>query len=148
MSVEQIHETSRLSDRDYQFIYSHTPRLCVDLVIRDDSNAILLTKRTIEPFLGYWHLVGGGVRYKESITEAANRLVFDELHTEIIIGKFLGFFEILNDGEFKHSVSLVFEARLKDQSQIKLNTDASEAQFFDVIPLDTIPVHKEFLVKL
>src|SRR5258708_1307377 len=83
---------SYLNDEDYQFIFSRVPRLCLDFVIVRDNN-VLLAKRDIDPAKGYWSLPGGMVRYKESVHDAAERIIKGELGLEILEKKLMGFIE-------------------------------------------------------
>ena len=46
--------------------------VCVDGVYVKDSK-ILLLKRNVEPFKGYWRLVGGQVEKNESLKEGVKR---------------------------------------------------------------------------
>lgn len=54
--------------------------LRVELVlftVRDGRLVVLLLKRTVDPFNGYWALPGGGPAATEDLDEAADRLVHD-----------------------------------------------------------------------
>ena len=50
------------------------------LIVRDEK--VLVVKNRIG--LGYWHLVGGGVKRGESVLDAARREVCEELRVELI----------------------------------------------------------------
>lgn len=75
-----------LSDKDYDFIYSRVPRLCVDLAIKS-KKGVLLTKRLIEPYKNTWHMPGGRVKFRESLADAIQRIAQDELGTKVVIKK-------------------------------------------------------------
>ncbi|HDI74746.1 MAG TPA: NUDIX hydrolase, partial [Thermoprotei archaeon] len=54
------------------------PLLAVDTVILTEDGAIVLIKRSKDPFKGYWALPGGFVEYGETVEEAAIREAFEE----------------------------------------------------------------------
>ncbi len=47
-----------LTKKEFEYIYHKVPRLCIDLIIVKEKK-ILLTKRSIEPFINFWHFPGG-----------------------------------------------------------------------------------------
>ena len=49
---------NRLPQEKYDEIYSKVPRICVEVVIRNEKG-ILLTKRAIPSSEGKWHFPGG-----------------------------------------------------------------------------------------
>jgi len=135
--------SARLTDEEYQFVYSRAPRLCVDLLI-GDAHGIILSRRDIVPFPGLWHFPGGRVFYKESIAAAAARIAEAELGITIALEGFLGYIEMMDDGAFAHSVSLVLPAR-KSGGTLRGSAQAKAVQSFKTIPMDTHPDHKKFL---
>ena len=59
-----------------------TPRLTVDGVIVEKGK-ILLVRRNIEPFKGYWVFPGGHVEYGERVEDALKREMKEELEIEV-----------------------------------------------------------------
>jgi ADP-ribose pyrophosphatase YjhB (NUDIX family) len=133
-----------LTEKDYQFIYSRVPRVCLDFIIMQDKK-VLLSKRDINPFKGYWHLPGGMVRYKETINQAAKRIIQEELHQKISSKKFIGYMEMPKDGPVMHNISIAFLAKLKKDSPIKGSFQAQEIDLFPKLPQKIHPVHKVFI---
>ena len=133
----------KLTEREFKSIYTKVPRLCVELIIIQGGK-ILLTKRSIEPFNGLWHIPGKGVLYREKIKEAIDRVAKEELGIRVYQEKFLGYVEYLNDG-FRHSVSLAFKCKIKGNQQPKILEQTDEIKFFNKIPKKIIPYHKKFL---
>ncbi len=132
-----------LTDDEYCATYSKVPRLCVDLVIRNEQGAILLTRRTQKPHVGWWHIPGGRVRKSESIHAVAHRVATHELGTDVEIGDTLGFIEFLNDpGDLVvcHSVSIALSCKL-----IGIITSPNFAWFDHVPTKEMHPVHQRFL---
>ncbi|TRO54424.1 NUDIX hydrolase, partial [Candidatus Bathyarchaeota archaeon] len=59
--------------------------VCVDGVyIRNGK--LLLLKRNVEPFKGYWHVVGGHVEENESLRDAIKREFKEETGLEVTVG--------------------------------------------------------------
>ncbi len=71
---------------------SKVPRLCIDLIVKT-KDGILLTKRQIPPYIGYWHTPGGTVLLHEKLESAAERIAQEEIGTKIKIIKLLGTME-------------------------------------------------------
>ena len=59
--------------------------VCVDGVYIKDGK-ILLLKRSVEPFKGCWHLVGGHVEENETLKEALKRELKEETNLDIEVG--------------------------------------------------------------
>ena len=115
----------RLSDQDYKFIFERVPRLCLDFVITKNGK-ILLAKREIEPCKGCWSLPGGMLKYKESINDAAERILKDEVGLKPLKKELIGFIEfpdeVNEDGINIHSVSIVFLTELEEGKISDLDT--------------------------
>lgn len=72
-----------LTPADFESIYSRVPRLTVEILVRNGSGAVYLTKRAIPPCAGLWHLPGGTVRFGESLFDAVRRVALRELGIEV-----------------------------------------------------------------
>lgn len=138
---------NRMSLEEFNEIYSKIPRICVECIIKT-GEGILLTKRAIKPCIGMWHTPGGTVLFDESVEDAVKRVVKEELNLEIEDPKFLGVIDWFgNPYEMGHTVSLCYEIT-KFTGNIKLDYQATNAQFFKEIPENTISEHKNFLQNL
>jgi len=140
-------EKRRLTDKEYKFIFSRAPRLCLDFVIVKGGR-VLLAKRAIDPYKGKWHLPGGMVRREESLVEASGRIINSELGVRPFGNRLLGFMEfpdeVNKNGLHVHSVSLVFLTKIKDE-KITKNDQSEEVNFFQNFPKNIHPVHGKFL---
>lgn len=128
----------------FKQIYSEVPRLCVDLVIQT-GEGILLTKREMEPYKGYWHLPGGTVLFQEKILDTIQRIAQEEVGIQVIIlglGGFIEFLQEKRDNKLFHSVSLGVVCEPKDAAKIKLS---KTVRLFKDSPKHTIPEQKKFL---
>jgi len=128
---------------EYKKIYSKIPRLCVDLVIKEEKG-ILLTYRKIDP-KNVWHFPGGTVYYRESLIDAAKRVAKQELGVKIKIIKEIGVIDFVADKEtFSHAVSVVFLAKIIS-GKIILDNQASDFDFFKKLPQQMYSHHGKFL---
>lgn len=132
-----------LSNKDYNFIYSKSTRVCVDLLLIN-KDKVFMIKRGIEPYKNKWHLAGGRIRFRESISAAINRVAKSEMGIKLQQGKdkLVGFMEFpreVKNGINQHTVSLVFS--------VQPYTLPNNGQFFKKLPSSTHPVHRMFLVR-
>ena len=137
-----------LSDDDYDFIYSRVPRICVDLLVKNSKGQVLLTQRTIEPYLNHWHFPGGRIKFKESIQDAVKRIAKGELGIELDnIGTVRGSCEFpdeIQKGQQRHSISIVHEIVLPDDITLSAQ---DKYKWVSEIPEPTIPPQKDFLIQ-
>lgn len=139
-------EKKFLTLEKFNEIYSMVPRLCVDILIIKE-NKILLTKRNIPPFRGFWHLPGGSVLLKEKIKNAIKRVAKSELGIKIKNIKFIDYYEILNEGKKRHAISLVFKCNIVGNAELKIEKQASTYNFFSTMPNGMILQQKKFIHK-
>jgi 8-oxo-dGTP diphosphatase len=80
--------------------------------IVDDDGRVLLTKRSVPPFLDLWVMPGGKVDLGEPIQEALKREVHEEVGLEVEIQGLIDVFEHLTPGEENcHFVILYYRCR-------------------------------------
>tara|TARA_B100001750_G_C15207416_1_gene446559 strand:- start:65 stop:490 length:426 start_codon:yes stop_codon:yes gene_type:complete len=132
----------RVSDRDYEKFRKYFTFSCVDLLIFDED-AILLTKRTINPFKGYWHLPGTIIRRNEKREDAVRRAAKEELGIEVIIKEELGIYESIVS--FRHDISNAFIVKFRNRKNIKTDFQSREYMFFKKLP-SKIPTHHKNMV--
>lgn len=137
-------QPKRLPFEEFKKIYSKVPRLCIDLIVKN-KDGILLTKRAIPPYKGYWHTPGGTLLLYEKINDAIQRISLDEFGSLVKIGELLGTMEFPSDEITKHSVSVVYLVEPKS-TEFKVNWQAKELKFFKKIPPKTIKEQKEFIL--
>jgi len=136
--------SKRFSLKEFEKIYSKVPRLCVDLVIRT-RKGILLTKRAINPWKGFWHTPGGTVLLNEKIECAVKRVAKEELNLDVSIKKILGTMEIFYKGKnyAKHTISIVILVRIKS-GKVILDKQAKDWKMFKILPKKMISNQKYF----
>ena len=132
-----------LTDEEYRDTFNHVVRPCVDLVVCHQG--LILARRNIKPFKNTWSLPGGRLRYKVPMLETAHNVARDELGVEVSIeDQIIGYIDYLNDGEYLHSISLVFLAKVLSGIP-RPRSQASEIEVFTEIPENTHPYHVAFL---
>ncbi len=135
-----------LSKKEWNTIFSKTPRVCVDIVIKD-KRGVLLIKRSIEPEKSKWHLPGGTILYKERIMHAVKRKVREETGLQIKIKKFLGVFEFMRWKEpgYSHIIDLIFLAEPVGGKLRGHKIWGKELKFFKKLPENMIREHRRIL---
>lgn len=137
-----------LSAKVYHDIYRRVPRFCVDVIIRS-SRGVLLSRRSIPPYVGWWHLPGGRLRRNERLTAAVKRICREELGLEVKIQKLGGVIEYLKEPAVRglsiHNVSVVFVAR-PSGGALRGSWQAEAVAFFKSPPPRTLPAVKKFLL--
>lgn len=105
------------------------------VAVRDDE--ILLVRRGNGPAAGAWSVPGGRVRFGEDLREAVVREVLEETGLEVVVERFLGFVERIDDGSDPyHFVILDFAVVVLDPNQpVVAGDDAAEAAW---VPLDAL----------
>jgi len=107
-----------------------SPILTVDgILLKDDK--ILLVKRAIYPFSGYWVLPGGHVDYGERLEEALKREMKEELGIKVKIKNLIGVYSDPKRDPRYHTVSVVYFLE-KGRGKITLNSEASEFKYFSL----------------
>jgi ADP-ribose pyrophosphatase YjhB (NUDIX family) len=135
-----------LSQKEFTEIFHKVPRLTVEVIVLSPKG-ILLTKRQIEPCKGMWHIPGGTVRFGEHLTDAVHRKALDELSSDVIVDKFLGYIEYPShyDEGLDSPVGMAFRTALPGKEQdFELQSDM---QWFTHLPDNIHEEQKQFLLE-
>ena len=116
----------RAPEQDYQKFRKYFTFSCVDLLIFD-KDKILLTKRTISPFKGYWHLPGTIIRRDETRKNAVKRAAKEELGKDVIVKKEIGVYESIVS--FRHDISNAFLVTFRHKKDIKTDFQIQSQSF-------------------
>ena len=142
-----MHMNKPLSDEDFVAIYSKVPRLNVELIIRTQKG-ILLTKRTIEPWKGQWHVPGGTVYFGETFDDAIKRLASVELGRTVVSSKLIGSIDYPSSKELDSfngwPMGVAFSVVLED-GDFHLNNEAETLAYFTELPDDLIADQRNLL---
>jgi len=140
-AVPRVLRSMIIPQARYHRILSSMPLLCVDGVIRNSSNQVLLVKRSNEPLKNHWWVPGGRVHKGETLEYAFRRKMREELGIKVGHVHRLGFYEAVNlrhvgikpNGGCLHSVSIVFQACV-DVTEVVLDAQSSDWGYFDDLP--------------
>lgn len=116
------------------------PYSVVEIIVHDKKNRFLLTKRAITPYKNKWHFPGGVVEKNTSLKKMVKIIAKRELNLNVKIDKFVGVYEsILPE---RHDISHLYIVHIT-KGDIKLDYQSTEAEFFDKIPKNIIPLHRK-----
>jgi len=106
------------------------PEVAVGAVCAHDD-ALLLVRRGRGPAAGEWSVPGGRVERGETLHEAVVRETFEETALEVVVDRFLGWVERIDD-EFHH-VILDFAVTVLDPTSVPVaGDDAAEVAWVPV----------------
>ena len=145
--MKKAAKVKRIPFKQFKKIYSHVPRLCVEVVLKS-KKGLLLIRRTIKPAGGQWHTPGGTVLKGERLEETVKRVALEELGARVIVKKFLGVVEYTSyANHYSQDISLAFEVSVeggKIPKRFVLDGHADKYGFFLEIPANTIKDQKNF----
>jgi colanic acid biosynthesis protein WcaH len=124
-----------LDKSEFLEIIEKTPLVSIDLIVRDESNAVLLGRRCNRPAQGTWFVPGGRIRKNEVLGDAFARITEKELGIpfNIKVANFLGVFEHFYSDNYggipnfgTHYVVLGYEIKTSNQQITPPNEQHSE----------------------
>lgn len=115
------------------YFYQNSKPTSSALIVEDGK--ILLGKRGIEPFKGFWNIPGGFLNYGEDPAEGAKREVFEETGLVIEVGDLIGIFNDVYGPDKFATLNIAYKAR-KISGTEKPGDDLIELEWF---PLDQLP---------
>jgi 8-oxo-dGTP diphosphatase len=113
---------------------SHIFSMCVDGIYVKNGE-ILLLKRNVEPFKGFWHVVGGHVEENETLKEALQREFKEETNLDVEIGQILG--NRIEKTSDRTKIIIIFKINAA-KGEIKLNSESAEYGWFHDLPSDIV----------
>ena len=117
--------------------------ICVDGVLIKDAK-ILLLKRSVEPFKGFWHVVGGHVEDNETLKEALKREFKEETNLDIHIGDELD--RRIEETFDRIKFVVVFQVN-SYSGKLKLNEESLEYGWFKQMPTKSVYDYSRYLSK-
>ena len=131
LKQKDIHGHTRLVCNKCGFIFYNNPKPTAGVFIVK-NNKVLLAKRAVEPFKGWWDSIGGFMESGETPQEAAIRETKEETGLDIKL------INILNVGkdryEDEHTVPIVFLAKIIG-GKPKPADDVDEIKWFSLSDL-------------
>jgi ADP-ribose pyrophosphatase YjhB (NUDIX family) len=141
--------THPFSQAEFDAIYSCVPRLCVEIVMVEPGG-VVLTRRSIPPGEGLWHLPGATVRFGETLAQTARRVALDETGVEIECLEQLGVVEYVFPNYAHRPVAVVYLAQPIGR-RYRCDETATDVRAFQVpdqlIEIDVIVQHRAFLLE-
>lgn len=139
----------KIPEKIYKEIHRSLPIACVDIVITNGKE-FLLMKRRNQPQKGTWWLPGGRVLKNELLEDAVTRFLKKEIGLTGKTDNFLGFQELFfSPGYFPninaHTIGFVFKVKISPNSRISFDKQHSEARWFSCIDRSWHPYVKKFL---
>jgi colanic acid biosynthesis protein WcaH len=133
----------------FLFISRISPIINVDLLIKNERNQTLLTWRDDGYYPPGWHIPGGIVRYKETISDRIKAVAASELGAKIKFKKYpLAINEVIRPSRIArgHFISLLFECTLINSLNKNLRYEKGipkpgEWAWHNKCPNNIIPVH-------
>jgi len=106
------------------------PRVTSAVLVISDGK-FLLGERNKKNCNGYWVIPGGGVKFGETIRDAAIREIKEETGLDVEIIDFIGHREAIGISDNYHSVIFFHLAKPKNL-EINAGDDISKAKFFSI----------------
>lgn len=114
----------------------------VAVLIINENNELLLTKRKFDPYKDTYDLPGGFVDIHETAENAAIREIKEELNLEVTSLEY--FYSYPNTYLFKgieyYTLDLVFKAKVESFSTLIANDDVSDFEFIHPKKIDTTTI--------
>jgi ADP-ribose pyrophosphatase YjhB (NUDIX family) len=107
------------------------------LIISEDGEHVLLTRRNIEPFKDWWDIPGGFLEIGESLDQGLRREILEELDVEIEIGHYVGSYPDIYGRVQAPTINTFFLVSILEGEPVA-SSDVSASQWFhrDNLPQD------------
>ena len=115
--------------------------VCVDGVFVKDGKMLLL-KRNVEPFKGFWHVVGGHVGEDESLKAALIREFKEETGLDVTVGGIIG--GRIEETFDRIKIIVAFEV-FSAEGEMRLNFENEACGWFDKVPCDSVYDYAKYL---
>ena len=115
--------------------------VCVDGVYVKEGK-LLLFKRNVEPFKGYWHVIGGHVEEDESLKEAVRREFKEETGLDVVVGNIVG--GRIEETFDRMKIIIAFEV-VSAEGEVCLNSENEAFGWFSEVPQESVYDYSKYL---
>ena len=105
------------------------PKPTVGAIVLDDAGRVLLDRRGVEPFLGFWDTPGGFVEPGESLEECVRRELREEAGVEIAVGRLVASMPDTYGPTGDATINTFYECRLLS-GEPRPDDDVAELRWF------------------
>jgi 8-oxo-dGTP diphosphatase len=121
------------------FIFYQNSKPCASVLVVDQDE-VLLVRRAVEPFQGWWDIPGGFLEPGEHPADGARREIREETGLEIELVSLLGIWMDIYGPDQEPTLNHCYIGRTAG-GQARAGTDASELEWF---PLHMLPENVAF----
>jgi colanic acid biosynthesis protein WcaH len=120
----------------FKVVVDSVPLISIDILVKKD-NKVLLGKRVNKPAQGYYFSIGGRIKKNETINQAMERIVKNELDIKLkLTPRFIGVYEhFYNDSIYQdvstHYVNLAYEIEIEETLNLP-NEQHNEYQWLTI----------------
>lgn len=145
MTLPQPLDKRWLPEAEFRAIYSKVTRVCVDLIV-STRNGLIMTKRSVPPAVGMWHIPGGTILFGESIGAALTRIGRSEICLTPKQFELLGVIEYSETEQERGMYTIALAYLIPESSgQLCSSDQGLEFTLIKKLPENTIPEQKLFL---
>lgn len=120
--------TPRCAKCEHSFYSSPHPTVSA-VIVDGGEERVLLTRRNIEPFKGYWDIPGGFLELGESLQDGLRREIHEELGVEIQIRSVLGSYSDTYGQDGTPTINIFYLATILE-GRVVAGSDVSEFRWF------------------
>jgi len=126
-----------IPESEYQSILKIMPVFCMDFLISCKGQHLLI-KRTQEPVKGVYWVIGGRMRFKETVDSLASRVQIREIGQYLGVGKTIGFsnyfFPDVDGARATHTPTLLNLVEVNRKFDPKLDDTSADFIWSDKLP--------------
>src|SRR3990167_11223635 len=122
----------------YKILRDNFPLVCTDGIVVDKKH-VLLVKRIIEPYKGYWTLPGGHVDYGEELEEAVCREVLEETGISTHVVGIVDIFSKPDRDPWGQIISIAYLLILQNIENESNSFDLNEVKRTKWFPINDLP---------
>lgn len=121
------------------------PLLTIDGVIFAEGK-VLLVKRSIKPYMGYWCVPGGRVEFGETVEEAVLREAKEETGLDVEIGKMVGIYSDPKRDPRGHTITIAYLLKAVGGELKHDEEEASAVKYFRSLPKNIGFDHRKIIM--